>query len=418
MYQYKKAIVKQRVTGRYVEEDVSNQSIKLIQQNHSEVFLILTHSISPGVWTVRLTDLYPLLVAVGPEVSVAEWLVTNGSSTLPGETGEYEIVYSDVLCRDSWQAGYKATTAVASGSPLNEAPESEKPDIWLSREDTTYTELRDHVLVTVNGLLHRCDADDKGLYIKEGAVTARKAGNAFIGLLSFASIGRVSTHTIEDDMVYNPDPTKRLSDSLVIRSPVDLTNKFVGVVIAGILHWVGRDVIVTGPNTIRVNTKHLPLIERYMEFRHLMDLSVLKRHFEVFEGNDVDYDLAQMLSNECMLDMMGMSQSFIVTVDCDNLETIHHSVSPAFIPGRFYHDERPLWPLVLQYGLMPSYISVEESGTWVIRCDKHLYNRRQFANHSLSNRTKVSAMRETEQVQRFANACLVQYRSSKIRKVN
>lgn len=263
MYQYVKALVKHRLPDvRFEEIDVRDIPVKALIAQYSEVYLVLSHPSVDGDLTLVLSDAAAQTTPLEESVTVAQWLVMNGSDTLPTREGKPTVVESSVLARDAWQAGYKVDICVPSGSPFNDSPDYDKTDIWLTREDTDYINVRRHCLATVNGLVHRLDADGDGIYIKDGTVSFRKVGSAHVGLISFLNVGRVHTATITPDMVYNPDPTKLYSDTFYVKVPFNTDNKVMGIVIGGYLHLATNELKVIGSNAMRVKMARIPFLER------------------------------------------------------------------------------------------------------------------------------------------------------------
>lgn len=410
MYQYVKALVKHRLPDvRFEEIDVRDIPVKALIAQYSEVYLVLTHPSVDGDLTLVLSDAAALTTPLEESVTVAQWLVMNGSDTLPTREGKPAVVESSVLARDAWQAGYKVDICVPSGSPFNDSPDYDKTDIWLTREDTDYINVRRHCLATVNGLVHRLDADGDGIYIKDGTVSFRKVGSAHVGLISFLNVGRVHTATITPDMVYNPDPTVLYSDTFYVKVPFNTDNKVMGIVIGGYLHLATSELKVIGSNAMQVKMARIPFLERYMESRYIIDQSNMERFHEVAEHNPTDYNLQNFYSNECILELLSQSQSFIVGVEVDHLLQEVIQLERTYLPGRFYHTERPLYPLRLQLGSLHSYISEEEAGKWVLRTENNLRQHRFMDTYNFRWQPKVDEKRISAQPATFQRGELIKW---------
>ncbi len=192
MYQLQYAIVKHRQPHVSFEEmDVTHLAVKSLLRTYTEVWLVLTHPVLTGKHTLNLKDAESFLIPVLETTTVQQWLIDNGTTTLPTQPGIPKVTTHEVLARDVWQAGFKADLCVPVGSPFNDGTDYDKTDIWLTREKTDYVHAQRHSLVTVNGLIHRTDADQDGLYVKDGGITFRKSQDALLGLISFTNIGRV-----------------------------------------------------------------------------------------------------------------------------------------------------------------------------------------------------------------------------------
>lgn len=416
MYQYERALVKHRMPNvRYEEKDVRQLSVKALLRDYAEVYLVLTHSALTGKVTLRLSDAVNLLTAVLEGTTVSQWLIDNANTTLPTQVGEPKVTVNTALARDAWQAGFKVDLCVPKGSPFNDATDYDKTDLWLKRDNTDYVDVQRHCLATVNGLVHRLDADKDGAYIKDGGITFRKTENAMVGLISFKNLGRVRTASITRDMIYSPDPTKLLADTFYLKVPFDTTNKVMGIVIGGYLHLATHDLKVIGPNAMKVEMKRIPFLERYMTSRYLIDQTALERFHEVAPGNERDYDLQNFYSNECLLELLTLSQSFIVGIEVDHLVTDIVQTTRTHLPGRFYFDQRPLWPLRTQLGLLPSYLSEEEKGIWVVRVDNNLQQHRFMNTYNFRWQPKVDEKRVSHQPETFSRGEFIKWSHSAVK---
>lgn len=416
MYEYHYALVKHKLPDvRYEQIDLREVAVKSLLQQYAEVFLVLSHPSLETKVTLDLRDAGGFLVSVLEEVTVGQWLIDNGSTTLPTQAGEPKVTQSAALARDAWQAGYKVDLCVAKGSPFNDATDYDKTDLWLTREDTDYVDVQRHCLATVNGLVHRLDGDSDGVYIKDGGVTFRKTQDARVGLISFKTVGRVHTASITPEMVYQPNPTKPYADQFYLNLPFDTSDKVLGIVIGGYLHLATKDLKVTGPNSLRVDMNRIPFLERYMESRYVIDQTALERFHDVSPTNPTDYDLQGFLSNECILELLGLSQSFVVAIEVDHLITDVIQTSRTHLPGRFYFEgETPLWPLRTQLGALPAYIKEEEAGVWVLRIDNNLHQHRLMDTYNYRWHPKVDEKRISAQPATFHRGELIKWTTSKL----
>lgn len=262
MYEYQGALVKHRKPNVIFEElDVRDLSVKSLVRIYAEVYLILLHPVNGVSHTLKLSDAADKVVNLLEADTVQDWLVLNGNDTLPTVEGVPKVETHTAMARDAWQAGFKLDLAVSLGSPFNDALDSDKTDIWLQRDETDYVDTLKHCLVTVNGLIHRLDADEDGLYAKGAGTTFRQSQNAMVGLISFKNLGEVHTATITPDMIYQPNPTKLYSDHFYIKVPFDTTDKVTGIVIGGYLHLASNDIAVTGDHVLKVEMRRIPFLE-------------------------------------------------------------------------------------------------------------------------------------------------------------
>lgn len=410
MYQLIAGLLKSRARGdSFEEKDLSSYKVKNLLRDYKDAYLVLTHFAIVGKITLRVRDAERLIVSLASDPTVAEWLVTNANTSLPTTPGVPKIVKKSVLARDVWQAGYSATLSFAQGSPFNETTDADKDDIWLTRKDTDYIESQAYALATVNGLVHRVDADKDGLYIHNGGVTFRRSNNALLGLLSFENVGKITTHTITPDMIYHPEEIGRLSESAFIKLPFDATNRVVGVVIGGYLHLVSSDVKITGDRTIKILMNRIPFWERYMENRRVMDMTSMERFHVVIPDDPSIYSTEGFNSDDCIKELLTLPQSFLVEIETDNMSVDHFKTMNAWLPGRFYWHERPLFPLRTELGKLPSYLSMEEAGKYVICIDNNLRQRRLFTDLEEQHRMLTTEARDSSWSQEYHRGDLVQW---------
>lgn len=415
MYQYESALVKHRLPNvRFEEKDIRGVSVKSLISLYAEVYLVLSHPSITGKVTLVLSEAENEITTLEESVTIAQWLIANGNKTLLTHPGIPKVKESVALSRDAWQAGYTVDICVPSGSPHNDASDYDKTDIWLTRKDTNYADVMHHCLGTVNGIVHRLDADGDGIYIKDGTASFRKTGNAQVGLISFKNVGRIRTASITPEMIYNPDPTKLYSDSFYLKVPFDTSNKVMGIVIGGYLHLATKDIKVIGPNAMRVNMKRIPFLERYMESRYLIDLSAMERFHDVSEANEVDYDLQGFYSNECMLELLTRSQSFIVSVEVDHINTDILQTERSQLPGRYYTYDKPLLPLRTQLGLLPAYISSEEVGKWVLCTNNNLRQHRFMETTNFRWQDKVNERRVSAEPETYQRGALIKWFTNQV----
>lgn len=417
MYELKAGLLKSRALGSaYEEVDLSSYTVKKLLSDYKEAYLTLSHYALTNPVTLRLRDAESMIVGLPTDPTVTAWLVSLGDTALPTKDGVPKVVQKRVLARDVWQADFTATLCVPQGSPLNDAPDSDKTDIWITRKDTDYVTSQGHALATVNGLVHRLDADGQGMYIKEGGSTFARSKGAILGLLSFEAIGKLKTHTITADMLYHPSSEGKFKDSTWIKLPFDSTGKTVGVVIGGYLHLLSSDVKVIGPRAVKVMMNRIPLLERYMESRYKMNMTSMERFHEV-DKTELNRDLyvtEGFYSNECITELMTLSQSFLIELDTDNLSVTHRKTTNTFLPGRFYYDERPLWPLRTQLGLLPSYVSFEEAGRWVLCIDNNLHQQRTFNEFENADRLITTEQRISDWPVKYHRGDFINWSSESI----
>lgn len=412
MYEYRYSLVKHHLPNVHYEEiDLRTRHVRDLMSDFSDVYIVLTNPHMTGSHTLTMSEVPASLLPLDPQTTVSEWLVAIGTTTLPTVPGEPQVTTREVLSKDAWQAGYKADLCLPVGIPGDHGMDADKIDIWLRRDDTDYFDVQGHCLATMNGLVHRLDGDEHGIYIKDAGTTFSISGDAMLGLISFKNIGKVDTYNITPEMVYHPQDTRRYSDQFYVTLPFDSTDKVVGIVIGGYLHLASNDIAVTGPHTLKVEMNKIPFLERYMLSRYQMDQSSMERFHETGNGAAHEYDLQGFYSNECILELLSLSQSFIVAIETPHLTSRTSTLTRTRLPGRFYSDERPVQPLKTQLGLLPSYLSEEETGVWVLRIGNNLVTHRFIDTYDYKQDARVDEKRISGEPHTFSKGELIHWQT-------
>jgi hypothetical protein len=116
----------------------------------------------------------------------------------------------------------------------------------------------------------------------------------------------------------------------------------------------------TGDNLFKVDFNNLNMLDRFYELLKYIDLSSLPISFSI--NNETQISKEQLLTNENLIALLGLSQSFIVIVDTPKLDISRCYVKRIGIPGNYSTYVKPELPLVCGLGRYVEYWSVEEDG--------------------------------------------------------
>jgi hypothetical protein len=158
-----------------------------------------------------------------------------------------------------------------------------------------------------------------------------------------------------------------LYGGIKIRVPEhDLSNKIVMMSIGGYLQINNNHYRASGDHTVTLDWDKLPVIHRYFESRNKIDLSSFEQTLDRNKNHGDALDMNQVKSNASIKAYMALTQSFLILIDVDNIQTDLHALEKTGLPGRYYAYGVPTLPLLLETGIVPSYNAIHEAGMWSI----------------------------------------------------
>lgn len=374
MYTYVKAIAMARTLGaQWTEVDLSKEVVSSIFNSYSRVYVELSAAgvISGNIY-VDLDTLEDLYSGYGG--TLEELLVELGNTTLttveslPSTTLKY-ATYSDAV-----MSGYKIDMCKVGYNFPASYPRSEKPDLVLTRPGytTDMALLHKYCLISVNGYFHRTDTDGKKTYVYDGGKTNLKSNLNFVGILSFMDIGSIKNVPILAENITSGSTDTPLKDRLYFTVDEDLTNKTVILVLGGYLVFLkeGEFWPITD-KTFAVNLGSFPLLERYFESRHYIDMSPLGLDVSTVDPNVVNVE--QFYSDVTIKRLFTLSQSFLVVINTPTLTQDKIHLKSGGAPGLIWAYQQPKHLLITGYGKTSEYISVDEKGMWSMYVGDNYY---------------------------------------------
>jgi hypothetical protein len=260
-----------------------------------------------------------------------------------------------VKFKDAFKAGYsisRVTNNFLTGN-LNDS----KPNVMMSRRDTDYNNFYKNALVTINGHFHITDTDGvNGIYVLDAGKSLSISKQNQIGIHSFKSIGNIKVVRFDkSDMVTNDDCT------IKFKINESLENKTVIISLCGYLTFQeNMKFYPTGDNVFKIDFNNLNMLDRFYELLKYIDLSSLPISFGINNCTQISKD--QLLTDENIIALLGLSQSFIVIVDSPKLDISRRYVKRVGVPGCYSSYTKPELPLVCGLGRYVEYWSVEEDG--------------------------------------------------------
>lgn len=383
MFTYVRALASLRGANQSLTTiDVGNKLVRDLSSTYSQCVLVLSHPSIDHVVSLDTKLVEARFLQASPMLTVRQWLTSIGDEDLPFQNAIPTVLKSSVLAAEAFACGYdmqKVHPTAGAGTALLD---SELTQLLLTRRDTDYVDLYNHVLTTVNGLFHLTDADVHGLRVVDGGKSVNHSAKNEVGLLSFKNVGRIRTYPITDAMISSRRGLA-LSEGVVITAPTaDFTGKFVLVSIGGYLHVANQQYKVVGDKSVLIEWWKLPMQRRYNHTRKLIDWSTVTRHMTLDPNHVGELDMSVMNQDTCIREYMKLSQTFIITVETDNFFSDLIPLERTGLAGRYYSHTKPVKPLVLYNGLMPSYTVHGNNGMYCLAVEDN--NRPDYLHDTLN----------------------------------
>ena len=300
--------------------------------------------------------------------------LSNDTLDTVDEITRYEV--KQARYEDAFRAGYKIEVTGPASDPTSVYYPENKTELRLHRKNTNMQKFYDYCMVSVNGFWHRTDTDGNYAYVLDGGKSLNKSKINNIGLLSFDRIGKIQSVPITESMIYKLDD----GDYLTRRAYFDLSsydtqNKTVFAVIGGYMYLPSPAYVRQySDNTWMIDFNNVPLLDRYFESLHYLDLSELG--MTQFIHNPEQINKAEFFSDEHFTKYLTLKQSFFVIVDTPQLYTSKHFLRHNNYPGMFTTYSEPTFPLLTANGKVSEYWKTFEDGHWSVNVhDAWLFNR-------------------------------------------
>lgn len=370
MFTFVRAMVSLNGTNqRLTEADVSGVLVRDLVSLYSQCILILSHPAVATEVSLDVAKVADQIYQLSPDLTVTDWLAAIGDSDLPFDPTVPTIVTASAFASEAFAAGYSLELVHPVSGEGNEYPDAELTHLRLTRPNTDYMDVYDHCLASVNGLLHLTDAGPDGFRIIDGGKSIRLSGRNEVGLISFKSIGKITCYPITPETISHRTNTK-MSEGVVITVPdIDFGDKYVMMVIGGYFHTAGHQYKVVGSNSVLIEWWKLPIHRRYNDTRKMIDWSPVTSLMDRNANHVGALDLELMNSDECITAYMTMSNTFIITVDADNLFFDNIPLERTGLSGRYYSYVPPVLPLVLYNGFLPPYTIHGRDGMYSLAVD-------------------------------------------------
>jgi hypothetical protein len=363
MYHFNSALVREKGAGTLWEtKDISGMTMQKIYTSFRGVFINLTNDYIDGEFYL---DFFTLGVAdTGLDKTLAQWLVDIGNRTLDTKEGEVTIDRKYTKYVDAYSAHYVPKMTSYKYHPDADVPLAQLNDLLLTRKNTNYEDLGNYVMASVNGIWHPTSGSAYGLYVLEGAKSGRLANDNHIGLLSWQGIGKIQTVQIGKDDIVAPVKDLKFSQSIYIYLKESMAGKTPILVFGGIIHVLDGSYTRLSDHVIKIDVKHIPLLDQYYLIRNRLDLSSLG--LDLSEDSPDLISKTQFFSDDTIVKWVDLPQTFVVLVDAAGLEVQTQPLGETQLPGRWITGIEPKGLLITDKGMTPEYLVTQENGVWVL----------------------------------------------------
>lgn len=341
-------------------------------------------------------DLYSLPVSVRDSVATLnQYLELASGLTLVeddprGQRGDSYVRFLNAM---AYKFTFKGTNANFS-TDENLLPD-QRIDLLVQRDGITdYSTIVDQSLWTVNGLCFRAwPIDGEGITLNHAGKFASKFNDLRVGILDFSSIGKVETYPISASMIQGGGEALPLAKGFYLRSPVPLTGKTVGLVVAGKLYLLDKEVSVTGETRIQVQMQNINLINHFFETHQYLDYSDIPLSKDENETEQVVAN--QFITDAVIKAFMTSVYSFLVVIDSVNLEKEYLSLKRTLIDGTYLSpgEALPDLPAQIGNGYLAEYTLWKQDGFYALRLPHSLVSRWFYETIPMNERQLVQNQR-------------------------
>lgn len=369
MFTYVTAMASLRgANQRLTTTNVGNTKVRELMTTYSQCILILSNPALQSNVSLDVSKVVSLFLQYDPDLTVKTWLTAHGNKDLPFDTKIPVVKKSNAKASEAFKAGFDIQRVHPTSGDGNQYPDSELTHLRLTRPDTDYTQLFNYSLASVNGLLHLTDAGADGYRIIDGGKSVWQSNLNDVGLISFASVGKVACFPIKATAITGRGLP--LAKGCVLKAAgADFSNKFVMISVGGILHVANQQYKVMGKDTLLLEWWKLPIHRIYHQTRHLVDWTPVTKLMNQNPNHPGGFDIKLMQTDACIKAFLTMPQTFIITVDVPNLFFDYTPVERTGLHGRYYSYVPPVMPLVLDNGFLPPYTIHGNNGVYCLAID-------------------------------------------------
>lgn len=362
MYALVSAIARLVTPGSpWVTVNLDSLTLSQIDSAYTDVYLC----VSNPFWTKNRTMLLSEITQDYLERShtISQFFTAQGSTTLPSTDGIADITKGRVKYADAYWAGYQLDIGryLASNGPI---PHPSEADILImSKPEVDGRVFHKNCLVSINGLIHRVDADEDFIYVLDAGKSNYHSKRNEVGIINFINVGELECVSITPDMLFKAHPSQPFANQVFIKSPVVAENKTAALVFGGYLFLLDSLTFFrTGIDTFCLDIQSIALLERFFESRHLIDLTSLGLDYN--GANNAQISREQLFSDEVLTKWLTLSQSFLVFIDSPDITVSREQLAPTQIAKQYLSYKEPTLPLLGGFGLIQPYWPYEDDNVF------------------------------------------------------
>lgn len=366
-YQYLSAIgISDLFDGRYYPIDISTTPLIDVFNEYGSVYVTLLRTHDQQEVTLNLYDLPQSVRFLS--ITLPQWLTLNANATLPTTDVPPEKKFVFAQFYNAWQHGFSIKPTNRQFHADMDLPEDMTMDAILSKPSANYENLARYCLFTVNGFIHRADWSYEGLVIHDADTTRRISKDNHVGIIDFQHIGPLEFFTITEDMIYKQNDDQPYAESMYIELPKPIGNKIVGAVIMGHLHILDSVCRPSGEATVKLSFGNYPHDRRYYDAKKRIDLSSLG----LVQPKEGAYILEQLYSDGVFKQMLLLSQSFIFTIDAEDVHVGRVALEHTKLPGVYQTGLKSGPPVQFAEGRIAEQMTSNQHGRTIIRTRDYL----------------------------------------------
>lgn len=368
--------------------NVSDVLIDTLLRAHKRVDVVLTQDNNPQLKLWKLDSSMRFLM--NPYATLGQYLQNNGDTPLPTTDISAYNYASFLRYADAFQAGYAAVPVAPGASPDLIYNDDQMTDLILTKDGIDYTLFNQSALVSINGFYHYAYANSNGVYVIDGSKGRLRTGRNLVGIHSFADVCAIQCVRLTADMVSSQGSGYNIVDGAYVNAGVDLSTSVVGLVLGGYLTILEPNILtVVGAQTVRVNMRNYPILDRFFESMSELDFSSLGLDKNVM--NPTQVSPAQLTSDAVLKQYFALSTSFLVLLNKSDLFKYRYRVQQTKLMDSYISYIEPRYPLTVGRGRISEYWNNLEEDRWGLKVSPSSYPNQiystidAFAQQSVAN---------------------------------
>lgn len=366
MYTYISAVAQTSAfDGQYKPVNLTTLTLAQIYQTYPSVYVTLYNEPYTREETLNLADLHTSVQS--SQETIVQWLLNNGNNTLPTTLVPPTFTYHRAQFYDATYAGFKALPGNVHYHPDTELTYDQKKDVFLIKSGVDYETIRDRCLFTVNGYIHYADASANGIVLYDAMRSLKNLNKNLIGIVDFQRLGALSFHPIQPEWISKRSEALPYHDVVYLDVPEYTAGKQILLSIGGFLHVDDKLFTLVGDRTLKIDFKRFNWLERFylLNETHGVDWSGLEHNGDTFAKDGV-------YSDETLVKLFTLPQSFIIVLDSPQLFVSRLPVEQTNLAGLYYSHEKIGLPLIGGEGLLKEYKHGRYDGQWSLEIDGYL----------------------------------------------